>query len=257
MPPDTRSPNRCRLGPWSALLAAALLLGAALLPQAAGAQAQPDELGWLDALYRQGDGFRAESEALRFLRGNPRHPRRDAVELLRVKLYYREGRYGEAELMLHSLLDRYPSGRAAPSARFLLLRAQARLGRIPAPGAGPRPPVSGAAPEEERAVTWSTWLPGAGFFVLDEPAKAGAALGLNAAFTAGTVLAYQQANVPAALLFGLVEVALYRGGREAVRTEAQALDRRRRQTAAQGAPSAEEAAVLAVGIEEASGGRPE
>ncbi len=220
---------------------AALLLAAVLGIPCARAQPPappPSELGFMDELYRERDGFRAESEALRWLHDHPRDPAQPAVELLRAKLYYRERRYPEADLMLYSLLDRFPNAEPAGEARRLLAYSQLRQGRVAESGrqvalAQPDAPSlalleapAPAALERERAVTWSTWLPGAGFFVLGEPAKASAAVSLNLLATVAAVLSYRQGNAPAALLFALVEVALYRGGREAVGEEADALARR-------------------------------
>ena len=47
---------------------------------------------------------------------------------------------------------------------------------------------------------------------------------MNLVFIAGAIIAYQQHNVPAALIFASVEGALYTGGRNAVREEAQRLN---------------------------------
>ena len=68
------------------------------------------ELGWIERLYREGTAYRAESEMLRFLHYHPDHRDRDAVELARTKLYYRDGRYAEVNRALFSLLDRFPRG---------------------------------------------------------------------------------------------------------------------------------------------------
>jgi tetratricopeptide (TPR) repeat protein len=225
----------------------------------------PDpQLRFIDQLYREGERYRAESEILRFLHDAPAHPRRAGAALARAKLYYREGRYREAELMLYSLLDRYPRDEAAPDAAHLLAYTQLMQGRPVEAAetlrrAGADPVTLGQlaalaepapdAVDPGTAVTWSTVLPGAGFFVLGEPAKATAALSLNALFLAGAVIAYQQENYGAALALALVEIALYTGGREAVRQEAEARrarqERLRRESwlATQDAP-----ALLAVGI---------
>jgi fermentation-respiration switch protein FrsA (DUF1100 family) len=233
------------------------------------AQAQPEreaaaELAFIDHLYREGERFRAESEILRFLHDHPDDPRRDAVELARAKLYFQERRYGESALMLHSLLDRIPEGEAAADGLRLLAFNQLMEGR-PAEAAATlrlagasaealsglaalaEPPLGRVDPD--RAVAWSTALPGAGFFLLDQPGKAAAALSLNLAFAAGAVIAYRQENTGAALALLLVEIALYSGGRQAVRQEAETLlarqERARREAwlAAQGASE-----LLAVGI---------
>jgi tetratricopeptide (TPR) repeat protein len=233
---------RCCISRPARRLALALCVALpALAPCAPPARAQPapgGELGFIEALYRSGDGFRAESEALRWLHGHPRDPARPAVELLRAKLYYRERRYPEADLMLHSLLDRFPRGEAVEDARRLLAYSHLRQGRLdeaerllawalpPAPGLEPLRAPAPAALEKETALAWSTWLPGAGFLVLGQPAKAAAAFSLNVAATAAAVLSYRQGNTAAALLFALVEIALYRGGREAVVEEAERLARR-------------------------------
>lgn len=230
---------RCCTSSAARHLVPALCVALALLGTPARAQpAPPGELGFIEELYRAGQGFRAESEALRWLHGHPRDPARPAVELLRAKLYYRERRHADADLMLHSLLDRFPRGEAAEDARRLLAYSHLRQGRMeeaerllawavpPAPSLEPLRAPAPAALEKERALAWSTWLPGTGFLVLGQPAKATAAMGLNVAVTAAAVLSYQQGNAPAALLFALVEVALYRGGREAVQEEAERLARR-------------------------------
>jgi hypothetical protein len=212
------------------------LLGAS--PTVYAQSAAPSELGFVDELYRSGDAFRAETEALRWLRDHPRDPAQPAVELLRAKLYYRERRHAESDLMLHSLLDRFPLAEAAADARSLLGFSHVRQGRwVEAENllVGARPAVPSLAPlqtpaqaalDKERALTWSTWLPGTGFFVLDEPGKAAAAISLNVLATAAAVLSYRQGNAPAAVLFALVEIALYRGGRQAVQEEADTLARR-------------------------------
>jgi hypothetical protein len=223
-------------GVWvGVLLASVAFLAAPLCAALAQPRASQTELGFIERLYREGDGLRAETEALRWLHANPAHPMQPEVELLRAKLYYREGRLAEAELMVHSLRDRFPQSGAAREGARLLAYASVREGRPRDAGpwlaaARTEPPplaplleIPPAEADEARAVAWSTGLPGAGFFVLNQPAKAAAALTLNLAFTAGAVIAYQQQNTPAALLFALIEVALYRGGRQAVREEAQRL----------------------------------
>lgn len=197
-------------------------------------------LAWIDGLYRSGDRFRAESEILRFSHDYPGHPRRDEVELVRAKLYYREGRYREGALMLYSLLDRFPDGAAAEPATLLLGFSLVRDGQtgqaagvlrfsgLDAERMAALSLLSEPGPDvvdPDSAVAWSTWLPGSGFFLLGQPGKATAAISLNVLFTAGTVLAYQQENFGVALVLLLVEVALYTGGRGAVRDEAERLAR--------------------------------
>lgn len=189
-------------------------------------------LGFIESLYRERDDFRAESEMLAFVLESQDGPLRPEVELARAKLYYRAGRYADADVMLLSLLDRAPVGGAAVDARSLLGFSLLRQGRMAdaapllnrEPSLQPlaqRPPYDG-----DRAVAWSTALPGAGFFVLDESARAATALSLNAAFIAGAAISYEQHNVPAALLFLIVEAAFYSGGRMAVRDEAARLNER-------------------------------
>jgi hypothetical protein len=215
------------------------LAGSGFALQPAQAQPAPSgELGFIEELYRSREPFRAETEALRWLHGHSRDPAQPAVELLRAKLYYRERRFAESDLMLYSLLDRFPQGAAAGDARRLLGFSQVRQGRLGAgeqllaasepavPSLAPLLAPAQAALDKERALTWSTWLPGTGFFVLDEPGKAAAAISLNVLATAAAVISYRQGNTPAAVLFALVEIALYRGGREAVQEAADALGRR-------------------------------
>ncbi|MBI3993546.1 MAG: hypothetical protein HY342_09745 [Candidatus Lambdaproteobacteria bacterium] len=199
-----------------------------------GAEGAAAQLDFIDGLYRQGESFRAESEILRFLFEYPDHPRRPEVELLRARLYLRDGHAERAGLMLYALLDRQRSGAVRAPAARLLVFALVRQGRLDdavpwlaaaefAPAA--LEPLRQAPPAlvpPRTAVTWSTWLPGSGFFVIGEPGKGSAAVGLNLGFTAGALLALQQGNPPAALVFALVEIALYRGGREAVGEAAQA-----------------------------------
>jgi hypothetical protein len=269
-----------RAAPWAAApLAAGLLLLGGLCPAALPAQdAEPDapasaetQLGFAERLYREGDRFRAESELLRFAHDFPADPHRGAAELARAKLYYQEARYREASLMLYSLLDRYPRDEAAPSATHLLLLSQVQSGGLDAAGqtllrsglpaaeaatlAALREPAPDAV-DPGTAVAWSTVLPGTGFFLLDQPAKAATALTLNVAFLAGTVIAYRQQNYGAALVLALVEIALYGGQREAVRQEAESIlarqDRERREAWAEAHGEKE---LLAVGIEIKFGGK--
>lgn len=216
----------------AALLLAASAARAQDVPSAAGDAA--GELSFIETLYREGDAYRAETEVLRFLHNHPAHPQRDAVELARAKLYYRDGRYRESQLMLYSLLDRFPQGEAARPAFRLLAFTQVRQGNLETAGqnlaalAGSRKPPGGLAElanppgtvDAERAVRWSTWLPGAGFYLVDEPGKAAAALGLNLAFIGAGVASYRAEATGAALLFLLVEAALYQGQRKATREAA-------------------------------------
>ncbi len=242
-------------------IAAAFLL---LALGASGARAEPPPpsgLGFLEHLYGQREDYRAETEALRWLHDHPGDPAQPQVELLRAKLYYRERRLPEADLMLYSLLDRFPQGEPALDARRLLAYSQVRQGRVAegerqlagaqpdAPSLAPLRAPAPAALDAERAVAWSTWLPGTGFLVLEQPAKAAAAVSLNVLATAAAVLAYRQGNTPAALLFALIEIALYRGGREAVREEADALARRDLQRRTdQWLAAAGEAKLLTIGL---------
>ncbi len=212
----------------------AVCLAAVHSPEANAAESTPppSRLSFAESLYQEREDFRAESEILAFLHESPDSPLRPAAELARAKIYYRAGRYADADLMLLSLLDRSPSGPVAADARTLLGFSWMRQGRLdeaapllarePALDPLRRPPPYDAG----RTVAWSTALPGSGFFVLGEPGKATTALSLNAVFLAGTVLSYEQHNVPAALLFLLVEIAFYSGGRDAVREEADRLNER-------------------------------
>jgi hypothetical protein len=188
-------------------------------------------LPFIAQLYAERDDLRAETEMLTFLHDAPADdPLRPAVELARAKLYYRVGRYAEADAMLISVLDRRPPRAILVEASHLLGFSWIRQGRLTEAlpllaGEPPLDPLQARAPYDAgRAVAWSTALPGAGFFTLDEPAKGATALGLNLAFLAGAVLSYQQHNVPVALLFAVVEAAFYSGGREAVRDEANRLN---------------------------------
>ena len=214
--------------------------------EGAWAASEPDgggdaaTLSWIESLYRSGEKFRAESEILRFTRENTGHSRLSEVELARAKLYYQARRYRESTLMLYSLLDRHRGSPAERPGYRLLGLSLIRQGRIADAEAPLR--ASGLdderlaalstlyrlpddAVDPERAVTWSTWLPGAGFYVLGQPGKAASALALNFAFTFGAVTACQQGNGGAALVLLLVEIALYSGGREAVREEGLRLNR--------------------------------
>ena len=248
-----------------ALLALARAAGAApaAVPGAPALAEAPPALRFSEALYQAGDSYRSESELLRWLHGHPRHPWRGRAELARARLYHRAGRYDDATLMLLSLLDRLPDDPAAEPATGLLALALARQGRLDeaephlwALGRGGAPPdlatLRGPAPGEvapERAVAWSTWLPGASFFLVDQPAQAAAGLALNVAFLAGAVVAWQQDNPGAALVLALVEVALYRGGREAARDAAEAHNRRLRAERLDAwARTAGEPELLSVGV---------
>jgi hypothetical protein len=259
----TRRPSRAAIpgapGRW-ALLGLALALGLALprgllaAPPAEAAAREPEpgaaqeasapaapagprsELGFIEQLYQAHDDYRAETEILRFLRDEPAAPERDLAELARARLYYRQGRYKEANVMLYSLLDRFPRGDAAVPAWRLLTFSHLRQGDLGAAGQtlwalrtddAPAPsladlqaPPPGAV-EPERAVRWSTFLPGAGLFLLGEAGKGTAALGLNVAFLAATVASYRAGLTGPALLFLLIEATVYRGQRQATREEAQ------------------------------------
>ena len=189
-------------------------------------------LGFIARLFAERDDFRTESEVLAFLHEAPDDPLRPQVELVRAKLYYRAGRLAEADAIAISLLDRMPQGPVAADARTLLGFSWMRQGRLAeaAPLLAAEPPLNplqDPAPYDAgRATGWSTALPGTGFFALGEPVRGATALALNLAFVAGTAIAYQQHNVPAALIFLSVEAALYSGGRDAVREEAGKLNDR-------------------------------
>ena len=134
--------------------------------------------------------------------------------------------------MLISILDRIQRGPVAIDARRLLGFSWMRQGRLneAAPLLAGEPaldPLRAKPPyDADRAVAWSTGLPGAGFFTLDEPAKATTALAVNLVLLAATIISYEQHNVPAALIFASVEGAFYMGGRNAAREEAQRLNDR-------------------------------
>jgi len=223
---------------------------AMLLPAVAAAQRAPGtqgqaappeaaaQLDFIAALYAQGDSFRAESEMLRFVGQFPRHPMRPAVEAARAKLYYRRGFPAQSSLMLFSLRDRYPDAALPAETLRLLVFSLVREGRLDEAGAlgeaaglppgavhTLREPPPGAV-DAGSAVGWSTVLPGSGFYALGQPGRGTAALGLNLVFIGGTVAAWQQDNPGAALVLLLVELALYRGGREAVREEATRINAR-------------------------------
>ena len=198
-------------------------------------------LAWIEGLYREGDGYRAESEILRLLHFRPDHPRRAHLELTRAKLYYREGRYRESGLMLYSLLDRHPGGVPGGSAQRLLAFSQVRQGRFgeaqrwlansqplsaPSLSALRENPPGWADPEAAESL--STWVPGAGFFESGQPGKALTGMGLNLLFLGAAVGLARQGNTAAALIFLLLEGMLYQGGRHGARQDAQALNRRLR-----------------------------
>lgn len=202
------------------------------------------QLGLIESFYQERLPFRAGSEARRFLFSFPGHSRGDEVELLRAKLYYRAGHWAESRLILISLLDRYPGGKATPDAEKLLGFAYVR-GGLPreaqpygaAMAAGTAPtgglqalaaPPPGAV-DPERAVAWSTGLPGSGFFLLGQAGKAYSGLSLNLFFGGATIAAAQQGLFGPALIFLLVEAALYGGGRDAVRQAAVAHNARLRE----------------------------
>ena len=195
------------------------------------------QLSLIEGHYRRGDGFRAETEVLRFLHEYPGHPAVADVELLRAKLYYGRGRYGESSLTLFSHLDRHsrhPSTRAAARLLTLSLVREGRLDEAehylpvlrrpgqPAPSLEPLKAPPADAVDPDTAVMWSTFLPGTGFFALGEPGKGFAGLGLNLLLTGAAVLSFEEDQPVAGVLFLIAEIALYRGGREAVRDSAEA-----------------------------------
>ncbi|MBI4083253.1 MAG: hypothetical protein HY423_11650 [Candidatus Lambdaproteobacteria bacterium] len=259
-----------------ALRLAAVLIALAMGAGPARLAAQPlvappgRDLAYIESLYQAREAFRAETEMLRFLAAHPESAQRNEVELARAKLYYREGRLGEATVMAISLFDRAPRTAAGRDAERLLALALIRQGRLAEAGARlgalasagePAPSLEvlrGAPPgalDPERAVAWSTWLPGAGFLLLDQPAKAATALTLNLALLGGAALAYLQDNPGAALALLLIEIALYRGGREAVREAAGEVNRRLdRERVESWARRHGEGELLAVGFRIAFGG---
>ena len=195
------------------------------------------QLSLIEDYYQRGEAFRAESEVLRFLSDDPSHPAAGEAELLRAKLYYQDGRYGESSLMLFSHLDRRRRHSTTREAAQLLTFSLVREGRLddaarylgafrkpgePLPSLGPllEPPPDAVDPNS--AVLWSTFLPGAGYFALGEPGRAFSGLGLNLFFTAAAVISFEEDLPLAGLVFLLAEIALYRGGREAVREAAEA-----------------------------------
>jgi tetratricopeptide (TPR) repeat protein len=239
-----RALRQRRARAWRAALFVALVC-VSLAPKAARAAADdarreahstadsvPARLGFAESLFRAGDDFRAESEMLAFLIEAPGHPLRPEVELARAKLHYRAGRLADADVMLLSLLDRKPRSPVAEDARRLLGFSWLRQGRL-----GEAQPLLAGEPDlaallesppyrVDHAVAWSTALPGSGFFVLGEPGRAATALGVNLLLLAGSVVSYDQHNVPVALLFLVAEAAFYAGGRDAVREESERLNER-------------------------------
>ena len=218
----------CLLG--TAVWAIRPLALAAPTPATDGSFGTQARLKFIAQLFAEHDDYRAESEILSYLREAPNDPHVPEVELARAKLYYRAGRYSEADAMLISILDRVRSGPVAVDARRLLGFSWMRQGRLDdatplLAGEPALDPLRAKPPfNPSRAVAWSSGLPGAGFFTLDEPSKGATALAVNLVFIAGAVIAYQQHNVPAALIFASIEGALYTGGRNAVREEAQRLN---------------------------------
>ncbi len=245
-----------------AAVSAALLFGAG--PAAAESAARgADTLGLIEAYYQEGDGFRAETEVLRFLAAKPSHPRRAEVELVRAKLFYREGRHAESSLMLFSQLDRFPRSPAARQAGRLLAFSLIREGRLdeaepwlrrggteePAPSLGKLRAMPEGAISPGAAVAWSTWLPGTGFFVLDQPGKAFAAIGVNLFFLAAAAASFNSDLPGPGLIFLLAELAIYRGGRNAVRDAAEAqIARARRGQTERWLQRQGEAKLLSVGL---------
>lgn len=93
--------------PLVALLCMGLAPGAAWpAPQNARQGSAPDSgsipprLGFIESLYQAGDDFRAESEMLALLFEAPDSSLRPEVELARAKVYYRERRFADADVML-------------------------------------------------------------------------------------------------------------------------------------------------------------
>ena len=209
----------------------------------AAVSAEP-ELRGIESLYREGEAYRAESEILRLLHFRPDHPLRPQMELARAKLFYREGRYREADLIVFSLLDRHPRSTAVVPAWRLLAFSQLRQGnlseaqswlnkRVPAN----QPPISlgeltqpllGAV-DPDAAEAWSTWLPGSGYFALGQPGKAATAITLNLALLGATAHYAREERPAAALLFLFFELMFWQGGRSGVRQDAEAINRRIRQ----------------------------
>ena len=230
----------------------------------------PVVLRHIQRLMDEGDAYRAESELLRLVHLYPKHRSRPWLELARARLYYQDGRYQQAELMLLSLRDRFPKGKAADGAARLLAFGQVRQGRyaqarellegldgftpdqaelselaIAPPGTAP----PGTVPPET-AKAWSTWLPGAGFLVLGETAKGLGAMAVNLVLLGGAVASTQQGNQGAALLLLLAELAFYQGGRQAAYESAQSLQHQAQQRrVAQWLERQEESRWLGLGLE--------
>lgn len=199
------------------------------------------ELRLIESLYREGDAYRAESEILRLLRFRPAHPLRPQVELARAKLFYREGRYREADLIVYSLLDRHPRSAAVAPAWRLLAFSQLRQGNpaeaqslLKKLAPANQPPVSLGqltqplleAVDPDAAEAWSTWLPGSGYLAIGQPGKAATAIALNLAFLGATAHYAREERPGAALLFLFFELMLWQGGRSGVRQDAEAINRR-------------------------------
>ena len=241
--------QRRRLPGWLRAMALLWAVGVLLVwpERLPAAPLAPDpQLKLIGTLYEAGEDFRTETEVLRFLHFFPSHPQRPAVELTRAKLYFRSGRFQESSLMLYSLLDRHPRGLASADARRLLGHSLVQQGRIdealalrlPEVAAESQPalqdgglvaeplerlrqaPADVVTPESARS--WSTWLPGTGFFLLGQPGKAWAAMGLNLVLTGLAVAAWNDQMPGVALALALAEISLYRGGRNAVYEEAHA-----------------------------------
>lgn len=213
------------------------------------------EQAWLEKLYQAGDDFRTESEILRFIKARPSHPGVGAARLLRAKIYYRQGRYREANLFLFSLLDDPRRRNVSEEAARLLGLSLARSGQtkeaatyLPREMAPPTGPVEGrVSPESARS--WSTWVPGAGFFLLGQPQKATTALALNLLFTGAAVTAWNEGLKGAAFLSLLVEYYLYSGGRTSVFEAAEAHNlRKNRERLNVWAAGAGEGEILKVGV---------
>lgn len=104
----------------------------------------PPEVAWIEALYQEGDAYRAESEIMRWLHQYPTHQVAPWAELARAKLYYRARRYQDTRMMIISLLDRYPRHRVALPGFRLLSYTEMRLGNYRVAAASlPRRPVAG------------------------------------------------------------------------------------------------------------------
>jgi len=244
------------------VLACALPWSALANPAAAQAElpwpTDPQE-ALVERFYRSGDLYRAETEILRGLHGTRGDENKVAWELARAKLYYRAERYRQADLMLYSFLDRHRGDPLLPVAARLLTFSQVRqaqwdeaerwwpLGQAVGPGAlgleDSTPRIQASSPaipredppgwvDPESAERWSTWLPGSGFFVADQPGKAVGAMTLNLVLL-GAAVEFARAERPAAaLLFIFLEALVYQGGRNGAREDAQALNQalRDRQT---------------------------